>query len=140
MKKFFVPVTFVFVILMGLLSCEKEMPLGIWPKMEFKYQNETGNVRVNQKESVITVKTSGTLDIVCTNYSTMWFVEYPDCIPPLENDNKESWKFSNEWCDLTIDGNIIHCVFKSFVVSGPKEVTIWVSVGDTGWRFTFIRE
>ena len=126
------------ILIMILTSC-KEKPDGIWPKMQWKYENISDGISVDEKEYTIFITKEGSLDLVCKNYKYMWFSsiepDYPEFFPNEENNNH----FKNNWCSLTINSQTIHCEFFNLNSEGDNELTVFVLAGDIGSRFRFIR-
>lgn len=126
------------VILFMVSSCKEELD-GAWSPMKWKYENISKGILIDKNndnikyQKEIYVTDSGELDIVCQNYKSFWFSQFPDM--PLQEIDMH--RFSNDFCNLTIMDNILHCEFYNIEALGSEEFNVIVTAGDIFYHFKF---
>ena len=130
---------FLILIVSFLSGCDDDV-VGKWDPMEWKYQNVSEGIEIikpagKDKDHIkyatqIKVNKPGAVDIVCKNYKTFWFEEYPDMT--YESDFRT--QFQNSCCAMKIEGNTIHCEFFN-TEQRPDNFTITITAGDIFYQF-----
>ena len=126
-------------ILIFVSSCDDVV--GNWDAMEWKYENVSDGIKIikpsgKDKDHVkytteIEVYKSGSVDIVCKNYKSFWFAEYPN----MANEDDSYSQFITEFCEMKIEGNTLHCEFFNIEQQSPEEFQIVLTAGDIFYHF-----
>ena len=127
-------------ILIFISSCEDDVD-GNWEPMKWTYENvgegikiikPTGKDKDHVKYSTkIEVLKSGAVDIVCKNYNSFWFAEYPN----MTNEGDYLSQFITEFCEMKIEGNTLHCEFFNIEQQNPENFQIVLTAGDIFYHF-----
>ncbi len=123
----------------ALVSCGgDEIEDGNWEAMKW----ET-SVKAGQDGYIQVDNTGGTFEFKCTNYSKPWFVE----VAQSEDNNtyqhtyaqdQPDFRFINtDWVSAKFVGNALTVNFTPTTQSGPRYITLIVTVGNTGYTFKF---
>lgn len=123
-------------MLIFISSCDEAD--GNWDPMKWMYENVSDGIKIikpskdHVKYSVeIEISKSGSVDIVCKNYKSFWFAESPDMT--YEGDYQS--RFNTDFCEMTIEGNTLHCEFFNIEQHTPEEFQIVVTAGDIFYHF-----
>ena len=126
--------------LIFISSCDDGV-VGNWDPMKWEYKNVSDGIKIikpggKEKDHAkygaeIEVTKSGSVDVVCKNYKTFWFEEYPN----MDYEEEFRYLFSSEYCEMKIDGNILHCEFFNVESHQPQEFQIVVTAGDIFFHF-----
>lgn len=121
-------------------SCGDDV-VGVWEPMKWDYKNVSEGIKIikpsgKEKDHAkyaaeIQVSKSGHIDIVCKNYKALWFEE----IPEINSDGDYFTHYINDYCDMQIEGNTIHCEFTNIEGDISREYQVVVSAGDIFFRF-----
>ena len=133
--------TLVFIfMLIFISSCDDDI-VGKWEPMEWKYENVSDGIKIitpsgkdkdHAKYSTkIEVSKPGSVDVVCKNYNSFWFAEYPNMT--FEGDYMS--QFKTEFCEMKINGNTLHCEFFNIEQQSPEEFMIVLTAGDIFYLF-----
>lgn len=127
------------VLTIGVSACDDDV-VGKWAPMEWKYENVGEGISVikpggadkdHAKYSVmIEVTQSGSIDVVCKNYGTFWFEDYPG----MTYGDDSRTRFDTEFCEMKIEGNTLHCEFFDIGHHTPEEFQIVLTAGDIFYR------
>ena len=125
-------------MLIFISSCDGDV-VGNWEPMKWEYKNVSDGIKIikpSGKDHVkysatIEVSKSGSLDIVCKNYNSFWFAEYPDMT--FEGDFQS--RFATDFCEMTIEGNTLHCEFFNIEQYNPEVFQIVLTAGDIFYHF-----
>ena len=127
-------------ILVFISSCDVNVD-GNWEPMEWVYENISDGIKIiepsgKDKDHVkystkIEVSKSGSIDIVCKNYKSFWFVDYPN----MTNEGDYLSIFNNDFCEMKIEGNTIHCKFFNIEEYNPEVFQIELTAGDIFYHF-----
>ena len=130
-----------FLFVMFFVSACDDDVVGKWDPMQWEYKNVSEGIKIvkpsgKDKEHArysveIEVAKSGSLDIVCKNYKSFWFEEYPE----INYEGDYSTQFTSEYCNMKIEGNTIHCEFSNIERSPSAEFPVVVTAGDIFFRF-----
>ena len=114
---------------------------GNWAPMEWKYENVSDGIKIiepsgKDKDHIkystkIEVSKSGSIDIVCKNYKSFWFADYPN----MTNEGDSPSRFNNDFCEMKIEGNTLHCVFFTIEQNNPEVFQIVLTAGDIFYHF-----
>lgn len=127
--------------LIFVYSCDDDL-VGKWEPMKWDYKNVDAGIKIiipsgkdknhANYDAKIEVSASGSVDIICKNYNKFWFAEYPN-INYEEDDSMTH--FYTEYCEITIEGNTMHCQFSNIEKLPSDDFTIVVTAGDIFFRF-----
>ena len=127
-------------ILIFISSCDDDVD-GNWEPMKWTYENVGEGIKIikpsgKDKDLVkysteIEVSQSGSVDIVCENYNSFWFAEYPN----MTNEGDYFSQFITEFCEMKIEGNTLHCEFFNIDQQNPEEFQIVLTAGDIFYHF-----
>ena len=129
------------ILLSFTTSCKddkKEDIIGNWHSMKWKVLSTQGDVTIDFRSdgyARIYVFGQGSIDIECSNYSGFWF---PDgsYYPELPDNNLE---YVEEWVELKIEGNVIHCNFLKNEPNYYSAISTTVTAGNIFYDFEFIQ-
>ena len=131
---------FLIFMLIFISSCDDNVD-GNWEPMEWVYENVSDGIKIiepsgKDKDHVrystkIEVSKSGSVDIVCKNYKSFWFAEYPN----MTNEGDYLSQFITEFCEMKIEGNTLHCEFFNIEQQNPEEFQIVLTAGDIFYHF-----
>ena len=133
--------TLVFIfMLIFISSCDDDI-VGKWEPMEWKYENVSDGIKIitpsgkdkdHAKYSTkIEVSKLGSVDIVCKNYNSFWFEEYPN----MTDKGDFRSQFITEFCDMKIEGNTLHCEFFNIDQQNSEKFQIVLTAGDIFYHF-----
>lgn len=127
-------------MLIFISSCDDDV-VGKWEPMEWKYENVSDGIKIitpsgkdkdHAKYSTkIEVSKPGSLDIACKNYKLFWFADYPN----MTNEGDNFYRFNNDFCEMKIEGNTIHCEFFNIEKHNPEVFQIVLTAGDIFYHF-----
>ena len=127
-------------MLIFISSCDDDVD-GKWEPMKWGYENVSDGIKIikpsgKDKDHVkystkIEVSKSGSIDIVCKNYKSFWFAEHPD----MTDEGDYLSGFNNDFCEMKIEGNTIHCVFFNIEQYNPEVFQIVLTAGDIFYHF-----
>ncbi len=125
------------IIVFSLISCndDKDEYDSNWPPMKWEVTNrskEDINISDNYfgiSGYVIDVNyKGGELLLECVNYKAFRILSVDDYIP--DNDENRA-TYINDWCRLSIEDNILHCIFRTDMSNKPQEqINLTLSAGD----------
>lgn len=130
-----------YLISLMFVSCddnnEEEIPDGNWPGMKWKVENIIGDIKFEESQDWlmnITISGEGSLDLICSNYSSFWIgeVNYPE--------NKDWLEYDYEWLKINISGDTAHCEFSDVPEKFHNELIIILTAGDIFYTVVFNRE
>ena len=127
---------FLIFMLIFISSCDDDV-LGKWEPMEWVYENVSDGIKIiKDKDHVkystkIEVSKSGSLDIVCKNYKSFWFAHYPN----MTNEGDYLSRFNNDFCEMKIEGNTLHCEFFNIEEYNQEVFQIDLTSGDIFYYF-----
>ena len=127
---------FLIFMLIFISSCDDDV-LGKWEPMEWVYENVSDGIKIiKDKHHVkystkIEVSKSGSLDIVCKNYKSFWFANYPN----MTNEGDYFSRFNNDFCEMKIEGNTLHCEFFNIEEYNQEVFQIDLTSGDIFYYF-----
>ena len=127
---------FLIFMLIFISSCDDDV-LGKWEPMEWVYENVSDGIKIiKNKDHVkystkIEVSKSGSLDIVCKNYKSFWFANYPN----MTNEGDYFSRFNNDFCEMKIEGNTLHCEFFNIEEYNQEVFQIDLTSGDIFYYF-----
>lgn len=140
------PKTLLFTFLVIFISScnnndDDDILIGKWNPMKWKYENVDDGIKIvepsgKDKDNVrhtteIVVSKAGSVDIVCKNYNSFWFAEYPD----MTNEGDYWLQFNSEFCKMEIEDNTLHCDFFNIEQQNQEEFHIVVTAGDIFYYF-----
>ena len=127
-------------MLIFISSCDDNMD-GNWEPMEWVYENVSDGIKIiepsgKDKDHVkystkIEVSKAGSLDIVCKNYKSFWFADYSD----MTNEGDSQIRFNNDFCEMKIEGNTLHCEFFNIEEYNQEVFQIDLTSGDIFYHF-----
>ncbi|MCH5234154.1 MAG: hypothetical protein J1E16_02590 [Muribaculaceae bacterium] len=127
-------------MLIFISSCDDDV-VGNWEPMEWVYENVSDGIKIiepsgKDKDHVkystkIEVSKSGSVDIVCKNYNSYWFAEYPN----MTNEGDYQSRFNTDFCEMKIEGNTLHCEFFNIEQQNPENFQIVLTAGDIFYHF-----
>ena len=128
-------------MLIFISSCDDNVD-GNWKPMEWVYENVSAGIKIiepsgKDKDHVkystkIEVFNSGSVDIVCKNYNSYWFAEYPNM---TNEGDYQSSRFNTDFCEMKIEGNTLHCEFFNIEQQNPENFQIILTAGDIFYHF-----
>ena len=131
---------FLIFMLIFISSCDDDV-VGNWDPMEWVYENVSDGIKIikpsgKDKDHVsystkIEVSKSGSLDIVCKNYKSFWFANYPN----MTNEGDYLSRFNNDFCEMKIEGNTLHCEFFNIEEYNQEVFQIDLTSGDIFYYF-----
>ena len=121
-------------ILIFISSCDDVD--GNWPPIKWDYENVGEGIKIKDTDHVkytteIEISKSGSVDIVCKNYKSFWFAEYPN----MTNEGDYLSQFITEFCEMKIEGNTLHCKFFNIEQQRPEEFQVVITSGDIFYHF-----
>ena len=133
--------TLIFIFMLIFISSFDDNVDGKWEPMKWKYENVSEGIKIiepsgKDKDHVkystkIEVYKSGSVDIVCKNYNSYWFAEYPDM--SYEGDYES--RFNTDFCEMKIEGNTLHCEFFNIEQQNTENFQIVLTAGDIFYHF-----
>lgn len=133
-------VLFFLFLLIFISACDDDV-VGKWEPMKWDYKNVDSGIKIiitsgkdkdhAKYDAKIEVSGSGSVDIICKNYNKFWFAEYPN----INYEDDSMTHFSTENCEMTIEGNTMHCQFSNIEKLPSDDFTIVVTAGDIFFHF-----
>lgn len=127
-------------MLIFISSCEEDVD-GNWEPMEWGYENVSDGIKIiepsgKDKDQVkystkIEVSKSGSIEIVCKNYKSIWFADYPNTM----SEEDPQFGFNNDFSVLKIERNTLHCEFFNIEEYKPEVFYIVLTAGDIFYHF-----
>lgn len=120
-----------------LFSCDEKD--GDWEEMKWDVENlSPQDIYVDKNKKIISVSPNGgTVNIVCTNYSSFWFALLTENEDNID-DVYHHWQ--GDWFDLTIHDNIMTCTFSEVDPGQTEEaLDVPVAAGDIFYDFHIVR-
>lgn len=105
------------IIAPALFSCS-DQDKNIWDDMEWNARNfSTDDIQYSAERNEITVNyKGGQIDLTCTNYNNIFFAFYT-----CDNPQDIYYHYRAQHFELTIEGNVIHCIFTEDASGKPME-------------------
>lgn len=124
---------------MLLISCDKDRPLGDWPRMQ--WDNQSG---LEMIDNVYQIPASGgTYKMVCKNYGTFWINGIKEdervVVSSLEADNfmdiKGSWSQAQ-----SVKGELILTIDPLDEATESRRLEVYLESGDAFYTFHFLQK
>ena len=124
---------------MLLISCDKDRPLGDWPRMQ--WDNQSG---LEMIDNVYLIPASGgTYKMVCKNYGTFWINGIKEdervVVSSLEADNfmdiKGSWSQAQ-----SVKGELILTIDPLDEATESRRLEVYLESGDAFYTFYFLQK
>lgn len=138
-KSVFLMILMLAVAGMLLISCDKDRPLGDWPRMQ--WDNQSG---LEMIDNVYQIPASGgTYKMVCKNYGTFWINGIKEdervVVSSLEADNfmdiKGSWSQAQ-----SVKGELILTIDPLDEATESRRLEVYLESGDAFYTFHFLQK